>query len=136
MAREFAWQGTRDHTGWLAAAESVNRLDAKGWATVRKHNHDLATWAHAMLCRRWGVEPATPLDGSLLGSMATIALPESAKVTPTPDELTALLFERHRIEVPTFEFNDRWWIRISAQAYNSPEQYERLADTIESLKQA
>ncbi len=136
MAREFAWQGTRDHSNWLVAGTSVNRLDADGWAMVRQYNHDLAMWAHAMLCRRWGVEPATPLDGSLLGSMATIAWPDAARVTDTPDELTSLLFERHRIEVPVLEFNDRWWIRISAQAYNTPEHYERLADAVESLKRA
>ena len=87
-----------------------------------------------MLCRRWGVEAATPPDGSLLGSMATIALPDAARVTSTPDDLTTRLYDRERIEVPVLEFRGRWWIRVSAQAYNVPADYERLADAVLNLR--
>ncbi len=40
------------------------------------------------------------------------------------------MFERHRIEVPIIEWDDRWWVRCSCQIYNTAEQYERLGEAI------
>ena len=39
---------------------------------------------------------------------------------------------RHRIEVPVFPWNDRWILRVSAQVYNRPEDYERLAAAVKA----
>ena len=45
------------------------------------------------------------------------------------------LFERFGIEVPVMVWPaaPRKLLRVSAQAYNSPEQYERLADVLGTL---
>ena len=75
LAREFGWQGTRDVTAWLTAPRAVAFLQSLGEQRVRDHNHLLAAWAHRMLCQRFGVEPLSPADGSMLGSMATVTLP-------------------------------------------------------------
>ena len=42
------------------------------------------------------------------------------------------LWEKYRIEVPTYHWpaGPQTLVRISAQAYNTPEQYERLADAL------
>ena len=32
--------------------------------------------------------------------------------------------------VPVIDWSDRWWIRVSCQVYNTPRQYERLADAV------
>ena len=86
-----------------------------------------------MLCRRWGVTPTTPLDGSLIGSMATLPLPAGVSPDGTQDEVTQGFYDRFRIEVPFVQFAEQWWIRISAQVYNTPNDYECLADAMLEL---
>jgi isopenicillin-N epimerase len=135
LRAEFGWQGTRDATAWLCAADAIDYMEQTlGWEAIRRHNHQLAVWVHALLCGRWGVEPGTPLDGSLLGSMVTVAMPES---TPqrfeTPETFQARLFEQHRIEIPVIDWSGQWWIRASCQVYNTPDQYEYLADAVTEL---
>ena len=75
---EFSWQGTCDFTPWLSAPAALEFGERTfGWDRLRAHNHALATWAHAYLCDRWGSRPLTPLDGSLLGSMASVVVPRA-----------------------------------------------------------
>ena len=98
------------------------------------HNHALATWAHALLVERFGVEPISPPDGSMLGSMATVTLPAALQDPDrTPEEIQARIDERHRIEVPVMRFQALLRLRVSAQIYNRPEQYVRLADAVSAM---
>ncbi|MHC5008762.1 MAG: aminotransferase class V-fold PLP-dependent enzyme [Planctomycetota bacterium] len=135
LPAEFDWQGTRDVTAWLCAADVIDYMERTlGWDRIRRHNHELAVWVQTLLCERWGVEPGTPFDGSLLGSMVTVALPPQAPQRfETTEALQARLYEKHRIEIPVIEWDRKWWIRASAQVYNTPDQYELLADAVTEL---
>ncbi len=130
LAEEFSWQGTRDITAWLCAKNAIDFMARFGWESVRRHNHELATWAQSRLSRLWEVEPATPLDGSMLGAMATVPLPEAARDLGPIEELQARLYRDYRIEVPVIEFEGRRWIRVSCQIYNTAEQYQRLGEAV------
>ena len=139
---EFDWQGTLDVTAWLtvpAAIRSCARLLPGGWPALMQHNHDLAVAARRLLCERIGVEP--PCPETMLGSMATLPLPaalqeknsgEPRAVIARFDPLQSALLEQYRIEVPVVRWGTpaRRWFRISAHAYNSPDDYERLADAL------
>ena len=139
---EFDWQGTLDVTAWLtvpAAIRSCARLLPGGWPALMQHNHDLAVAARRLLCERIGVEP--PCPETMLGSMATLPLPaalqeknsgEPRAVIARFDPLQSALLEQHRIEVPVVRWGTpaRRWFRISAHAYNSSDEYERLADAL------
>ena len=132
FANEFAWQGTRDKSAWLTAPTALAFLADLGWDAVLAHNHQMAVWAHAMLVDRWQVEPVSPLDGSMLGTMATVRLPGRLAELDGP-ALTALqqrLHDEHRIEVPLIGWPGGAMLRVSCQAYNTPADYERLADVI------
>jgi len=133
MAEEFAWQGTRDLSPWLAAPVAIDWLGAAGWENVRRHNQDLVRWARDLLAGAWSVEPVGPEDGSMLGSLATVPLPGRAATRGTAEALQASLLAEHRIEVPVVEWADRRFIRVSAQLYNRPEHYERLAGAIRAI---
>ncbi|MEE8154098.1 MAG: aminotransferase class V-fold PLP-dependent enzyme [Phycisphaerales bacterium] len=133
LAAEFAWQGTRDITAWLCAADAIEFMAGIGWPRIRTYNHELAVWVQAMLSERWAVQPSTPRDGSMLGSMATIALPDEAKAAGTVEAFQARLYDEHRIEVPVLEWNQRWWVRPCCQIYNTAQDYERLAEAVVSL---
>jgi len=135
FAREFAWQGTRDVTAWLTVPRAVAFLADLGEQRVRDHNHELAVWAHRRLFDRWGVAPLSPADGSMLGSMAAVTLPGpfQAMSEPEGEALQRRLYHAHRFEVPLHRFAGRWLLRVSCQVYNTPAQYERLAEVVGSL---
>lgn len=129
--QEFDWQGTRDVSAWIVAADALAFVEQIGVERLRDHNHRLVTWAHAMLCNRLGVEPLSPSDGSMLGSMATIRLPAVVRSRfDRVESLAAHLYEQERIELPVIDFGGHWHVRISAQIYNRAEEYERLADAL------
>lgn len=130
FAEEFSWQGTRDITGWLCVGEAIDFMARFGWDRVRRHNHELAVWTQALLCERWSVEPITPADGSMIGSMTTVPLPEGARRYGSVVDFQAALLERHHIEVPIIDWDHRWFVRASCQIYNTPPQYERLAEAV------
>ena len=134
---EFDWQGTRDYAPWLTAPASIAFWDRYGGIeAVRRHNHELVRTAHEMLLERFGVEPISPIDGSMNGSMVTIPLPRILDSHPkrsTIEELNARLFHEHAVEVPVMDVDGRWHIRISAQVYNELDDYHRLADAIDIL---
>ena len=133
LAAEFNWQGTRDITPWLTVPTAIAWFAERGWERIRAHNHQMATWAQGMLCNRWQVEPTTPLDGSMITSMATVPVPAHVPRAGTAEALRDRIYHEHRIEVPVFEWDERWWIRVSAQVYNRAEDYERLADVVSRL---
>jgi isopenicillin-N epimerase len=76
----------------------------------------------------------------MLGAIATLILPDAPEDSRTsilqPDPLQLRLLQEHRIEVPIFSWPapPRRLLRVSAQLYNSLEQYERLADALGILR--
>ena len=134
---EFDWQGTRDLAPWLAAPAAIEFWDRYGGIDrVRKRNHELACEVHRMLLERLGVEPISPIDGSMLGSMATVELPGVIKDSSryaSAEQLGMLLSDRYRIEIPILDFGEHWYLRISAQVYNEMDDYLQLADAVDEL---
>jgi isopenicillin-N epimerase len=139
---EFDWPGTVDPTPYLAAADAVSLVadlapDGGGWPAIRAVNHELAVAGRGRLADALGIEQSVP--EALLGSMATLELP-----LPPSDEsalgLMQALAEDDRIEVPV----GAWpvlaarpsdgpravLLRISAQRYNEPSDYDALADAL------
>jgi isopenicillin-N epimerase len=137
FAREFDWQGTSDPVPWLLAGEAIAFMDRfGGWPVVRAHNHALAVDAQRLLCEAFEVEPISPLDGSWLGSMATVRLPDRLQPReggPTPEVVQAELLRAARIEVPILDFVGIRYLRVSCHAYNEAGEYQKLADVVRSL---
>lgn len=134
FVREFDWQGTRDLSAWLAIPAALEFMSGFGWERVMDHNHRLATWAHAMLCERWGVDPITPRDGRLLGSMCTVPLPPPLDaLCPDTQPMNQRLYSEFGVEAPLVHWGGRTYIRPCCQLYNLPADYERLAEAIMTL---
>jgi len=128
---EFDWTGTNDPTPFLsipAALTTVGGLVAGGWPEVRSRNRGLVLAARTSVAESLGLEPPCP-DG-MVGALVSLPLPPSRTAQEFgADPLQRGLLERHRIEVPVFQWPGASGrlLRISAQLYNSPDQYERLA---------
>ena len=135
----FDWTGTFDPTAWLCVPEAIRWMGDRlpgGWRELRARNHELAVKARKLLCERFGVAP--PCPEQLLGSMATIPLPDRFQARLASGKIDAeqlALYDRFGIEVPLFRFGkpERRWLRVSAQIYNSPADYEFLASALETF---
>ncbi|MGO8969746.1 MAG: aminotransferase class V-fold PLP-dependent enzyme [Myxococcaceae bacterium] len=136
---EFDWCGTNDPTAWLcvpAALQALSKLVPGGWPEVMTRNHQLALSARQMLCAALDIPP--PCPESMLGSLAAVPLPAGdGRPRPPPglDPLQDALFHRKSVEVPVFNWPARpaRCLRVSAQLYNSPEQYAFLARAVTEL---
>jgi len=142
---EFDYLGTDDYTARLALPEAIAFMEGAvpgGLGEVRARNRSLALAARDLLCRRLGTPPLAP--ASMHASMAVVALPEhpaglGARLARRPtfyaDALQDALVERWRVQVPVWSGagappGSGRYIRISAQLYNTPAQYEYLADAL------
>jgi len=139
---EFDWPGTVDPTPYLAAADAVSLVanlgpDGGGWPAITAANHELAVSGRMRLAEALGLEASVP--ETMLGSMATVELP----MWPSDEAALGLnlaLAEEDRIEVPVgvwpvlaaraSDGPRATLLRISAQLYNEPSDYDVLADAL------
>ena len=109
-----------------------------------RRNRELALAARRMLCDRLGLSAVCPEE--MIGSIAAVRLPDDPDpgaamdpTTPTPAHRYGTeLFRRFGIDVPVYYWPEppRLLLRVSAQAYNSLDQYDRLADALAELLRA
>lgn len=137
---EFDWTGTADPTPFLALPDAirfVGSLLPGGWPAVMAANRALALEGRRILCGARSLPPPCPAE--MIGSLAAVAVPDGAADTPRStlfgDPLQDRLVERFGIQVPVFPWPapPRRLLRISAQLYNEPAQYERLASALAEL---
>jgi isopenicillin-N epimerase len=144
---EFDWQGSHDPSAFLAMPAAIRFLGSLlpgGWTELMAANHALALAGRDLVCERLGVEPPAPDE--MLGSMALVPLQPlgSSRLRFGGAEISDLLWERHRIEIPVGEWPNpmsseaapglpRCYARISAQRYNSLGQYAMLADAVDEI---
>jgi isopenicillin-N epimerase len=135
----FDWQGTCDPTPWLCVGAAIEFLEGflpGGLDALTKRNHQYAVAAQALLVEELGARPLCPPQ--MLGSMAAVELAEDPD-PPTEfvdqHRLNQQLFERFGIEVPVYSFPavPRVVLRVSAQAYNQPADYQRLVEAVKQL---
>jgi isopenicillin-N epimerase len=133
----FDWAGTCDPSAWLCVGEALRWLEELfpgGWPAIREANHQLAVEARRLLCKRLGLEP--PCPESMLGSMATLPLPERLQHLPKNGKLEAeqrRLYDEFRVEVPLVRVNGRRYFRVSAHLHNALAEYDYLAQAIDRL---
>lgn len=136
--RDFDYVGTNDYSAFLsvpAAIDAISNLLPGGVAELMRVNHELALRARDIVCKALKVDAPAPDD--MHGSMASIPLPEPApemmsRTTEYDDPMQDQLINNHRIVVPIWRLSadNRRIVRVSAQLYNSPEQYEALGKAL------
>ena len=134
---EFDWVGTGDPTAYFCIPEAIDFLEKiYGWEKLKQDNRSQALAARKVIAESLGVE--LPCPDSMIGSMAVIPLPDSFP-TLAPGQLIPpvqeKLFHQYAIEVPIVPWtgNPKQMVRISAQLYNTPDQYQYLATALQNL---
>lgn len=137
---EFDWTGTGDPTPYAVIPGCIDFLEGlypEGAREFMRRNHDLAVWAMEYLCRTF--DAPVPCDPDMLGSMATVpvlppGLPPAAGGV-SRDPIQERLYQEFQIEVPVVRWPSQEFraVRVSAQAYNTEDDYKRLARAIEAI---
>lgn len=136
----FDWAGTTDPSARFSVPDAIGwmaKLLPSGWREVRQRNHELAVKARRILCDRLGTEPVCPEN--MLGSMATVRLPERFQERPLKgrfEEEQVMLYTKFGIEVPFLRIGTPTgrYVRVSAQLYNTPEEYDYLAEALARIR--
>ncbi|MDZ8055818.1 MAG: aminotransferase class V-fold PLP-dependent enzyme [Aulosira sp. ZfuVER01] len=135
---EFDWTGTDDPTAYMCVPEAIafmGSLLPGGWNELMQRNHQLVLEGRQILCQSLGVLP--PCPDEMVGSMAVIPMPatwDNRHFMSVHDEL----FDKFGIQVQVIPWPEtpRLLVRISAQVYNTREQYVDLAKALIELQNA
>ena len=138
---EFDWTGTIDPTPALTIPACISYLGGLlpgGWPALMERNRDLALRARKIFLERLGGRP--PCPDSMLGAMAAVPLPSPSKSSPLfgldREQLCDWLRARG---VETWfhpsSSDGAMLVRLSAQLYNTEDEYVRLAGLlVEALR--
>jgi isopenicillin-N epimerase len=131
----FAWNGTRDPSNWLAVPAAFDFMDRFGESAVREHNHRLIYDAVAVLADMWGFRVTTP--DVMTAAMTLVPVPDGLPYPATEqgrNRLEVDLRNKHNIVVnPAFAHDGQIWLRITAQIYNAVEDYKKLGEAVLAL---
>ena len=128
---EQEWTGTRDPSAYLAVPEAIRFVEEHHWDQVRLQCHALAQQARARIGELTGLPPISPDSTGWYMQMFAVPLP--------PCDTTLLktrLYDEFGVEVPLMTWQNKPYIRVSIQAYNSPADVDRLLDALARLLDA
>ncbi len=135
-SNQFFWDGTHDYSSYLCIKDAIETMPSiiEGtWTDIQKQNRELVLKAGKYIANKLQAE--VPVPDTMVGSILNIPLPDGnipSTKFHTNTVLQNILFKKYNIEAPIFNFPaaPKQWLRISAQLYNSIEQYEYLCDCL------
>ncbi|MEQ7005081.1 aminotransferase class V-fold PLP-dependent enzyme [Actinopolymorpha sp. B17G11] len=129
----FDQQGTTDDSAWLSLPDAVRFFEDLGVDRVRRHNSTLVAYAQETLATALGVSLADVSSDPRM-SMRLVPLPRGVAATEEQAaRLYASIADKIGAEVAVVSWSGRGWIRLSAQVYNAPAEYDRLAVGLSDL---
>lgn len=123
------WTGTKDPAAALSVPAAIEFMMANHWEQVQSRCHSLLRSAIERICELSGLAPLYPLDSDFYHQMGTIPIPHVKDV----NELKTRLFRDYKIEIPCLEWNNKHFLRLSVQGYNSEEDIEKLIEALTIL---
>lgn len=126
----FEWWGTMEYSALLATPTALDLLEEIGVDSLRERNAQLVNNGAAIVSRALDQDPPT---ASTL-SMVALALPQRMSSDAVSGRaLRQRIAAELRAEVMITAARGRSVLRLSAQAYNREDDYERLADYLAAL---
>jgi isopenicillin-N epimerase len=125
---EQEWTGTRDFAAHLATPEAIRFYEEHHWDEVRSNCHALAQSVREQITALTGLPPLSPDSTEWYMQMVTLPLPPCDH-----EKVKAQLYDEFQIEVPIIHWDEKQFIRVSIQAYNSLQDADRLLDALTRL---
>ncbi|WP_316355495.1 aminotransferase class V-fold PLP-dependent enzyme [Devosia sp.] len=124
---ELEMQGTRDPAPWLTVPAALEYRHENDWTSVQAHCQALAQDTARRLAERTGLPPLSTSE-FCAPQMVAMPIPEC-----DVDQLKLDLYDKYRIEIPVFKWQDTCIVRLSVQGYNSKPQMDLLIDALTEL---
>ncbi|GCF09527.1 aminotransferase class V-fold PLP-dependent enzyme [Dictyobacter arantiisoli] len=125
----FGWTGTADPASYLSVPAAIAFQREHDWDSVRLACHELATSARQQISALFPDQQQLTSDSAhWWGQMCAMPLPAGDALA-----LQQRLREEWHIEIPVNIWNDRRFIRISLQGYNSPTDVDRLVTALKAI---
>ncbi len=122
------WQGTRDIAAFLSVPAAIDFQAAHDWDTVRRECHALASEARARISEWTGLEPISPDSPDWFGQLVTVPLPPCDTAV-----VKERLYNEFRVEVPMVVWDDKPYVRVSFQGYNTADDLTRLLNGLQTI---
>ncbi|GET89937.1 hypothetical protein, conserved [Leishmania tarentolae] len=127
LLSEFIWDGTRDYGTYLSIPAIVDFWEKQGHHRVREYCSHLLSSAAEMLTTAFQsrkVARHAPF-------MSLVELPEQLQDSViTAKYIQDSLHDIARVEVPVKQIEGRYYLRISAFVYNTPDEYIYLREAV------
>jgi len=125
---EQEWQGTRDIAAFLSVPAAIQFQRDHDWPRVRRDCHELVRYARQQVSDLFGLPPLTPDAEQWFAQMSALPLPACDL-----DTLKRRLYDEYRIEIPVIHWNERCFVRISVQGYNTQADVDHLVAALRAL---
>ena len=122
------WTGTKDPAAALTVPAANKFMRENDWDTVRLICRTQLRQALERICALSGLPPLYPLDSDFYSQMGIAPLPQSDLAI-----LKRRLYDEYRVEVPMIQWQNRQFIRISVQAYNTQDDIDALLTALKML---
>ncbi|MBB5978118.1 aminotransferase class V-fold PLP-dependent enzyme [Kribbella solani] len=124
LPERFDMQGTYDYVPWIAAPESLRVLSDLDWPARRPQLTALVEEGARLLAKALGTGIAEV--GQAPATMRLVELPSSVDLSGG-EALKARVSRELKAEITLTGFEDRGFVRLSAHAYNSLADFEKLS---------
>jgi len=122
------WTGTKDPAAALTVPTAIQFVKDYDWQEVRRQCHLLLRQAIERICDLSKLSPLYPLDSDFYSQMGIAPIPKSDLAA-----LKSRLYDEYQVEVPLIQWQDRQFIRISIQGYNTQDDVDALVNAVKVL---
>merc|ERR1712179_172503 len=134
MTDKLFMQGTLDHTPYLCSVPALQFYQKLGgYQALLDHTQPLLDWAQQMLCHAFNT-PVLPVPPDMVAPfMRVLRLPHTEKYSVSRDHAEKMMddLSKDLCAVAVIVcFSGHLWLRISANAYNSKEDYLELKEVL------
>jgi isopenicillin-N epimerase len=124
----LTWTGTHDPAAYLSVPAAIMFQQENHWHQVQKACHELLIRYLPKFSSLTNLPILYHADDQF-AQMACIEIPRIQNLIAFRTQL----YDQYRIEIPTIDWNNRHFLRISIQAYNQPSDMDMLLSALENL---
>jgi isopenicillin-N epimerase len=121
-------QGTRDISAFLTIPKAIEFLRVNNWEERAASCRKLIRDNYNKFCELLNSKPICPVTSEFLVQMCSIPIR-----TTKPLELKETLFHKYKIEIPVMKLEDKFFLRIAINGYNSQQDLEILQEALEDI---
>ncbi|MCB9453198.1 MAG: aminotransferase class V-fold PLP-dependent enzyme [Anaerolineaceae bacterium] len=122
------WQGTSDIAAYLSVPAAIQFQQEHDWDTVRAECYALASETRSRMAELTGLAPIAPDSPDWFAQMVTVPLPDCDVA-----EVKTRLYDEFRVEVPLVTWDERPFMRVSFQGYNTANDLAQLLDAVQRI---